>query len=101
MCQHLNLLVTGKTYGGNARARTGLGKTDRPGSQGGLRKRRVEDGALTPGRLTDWFTQPTPQLLRAAALSRLVVVVIVIVIVIVVVIVIMVETSQLERSPTN
>ncbi len=39
VCQHLSLLGDGKAAGGHARARTGLGKSDRPGSQGGLRKR--------------------------------------------------------------
>ncbi len=39
VCQHFSFLGSGKAAGGHARVRTGLGKTDRPGSQGGLRKR--------------------------------------------------------------
>jgi len=39
MNQHLNLLVYGKAAGGQARVRTTFGKSDRVGSQGGLRKR--------------------------------------------------------------
>ncbi len=39
VCQHLSFLGSGKAAGGHASVRTGLGKTDRPGSQGGLRKR--------------------------------------------------------------
>jgi hypothetical protein len=38
MGQHLNLRGVGKTTGVKARIRTGLGKSDRPGSQGGLQK---------------------------------------------------------------
>ena len=39
VCQHLSLTGVGKARGGKAKVRTGLGKTDRPGSQGGLRNR--------------------------------------------------------------
>ncbi len=39
MSQHLSFLGYGKAEGGHAKVRTGLGKSDRPGSQGGLRKR--------------------------------------------------------------
>ncbi len=41
VCQHLSFLGDGKAAGGHARVRTGLGKTDRPGSQGGLWKREL------------------------------------------------------------
>jgi hypothetical protein len=36
MRQHLRFPVGGKAAGGHARVRTGLGKTDRPGSKRGL-----------------------------------------------------------------
>jgi hypothetical protein len=39
MSQDLSFLDYGKAAGGYARVRTGFGKTDCPGSQGGLRKR--------------------------------------------------------------
>jgi hypothetical protein len=39
MSQHLSFLGAGKAAGGHARVRTLLGKSDRSGSQGGLRKR--------------------------------------------------------------
>ena len=39
MNQHLSLLVYGKAARGQARVRTTFGKSDRVGSQGGLRKR--------------------------------------------------------------
>ena len=38
VCQHLSFIGDRKTVGGKAKVRTGLGKSDRPGSQGGLRK---------------------------------------------------------------
>jgi hypothetical protein len=37
--QHLSFPGSGKAAGGHARVRTTLGKSDRVGSQGGLRKR--------------------------------------------------------------
>ncbi len=37
--QHLSFTVAGKAFGGQAKLRTGLGQSDRPGSQGGLWKR--------------------------------------------------------------
>jgi len=39
MSQHLSLLGFGKAAGGQAKVRTGLGKSDRPGSQEGLWRR--------------------------------------------------------------
>ena len=39
MGQHLSFTHSRKTTEGYAKVRTGLGKSDRPGSQGGLRKR--------------------------------------------------------------
>jgi len=39
MSQHLRFLLGGKAAGVQATVRTGLGKSDRPGSQGGLGKR--------------------------------------------------------------
>ena len=39
MSRHLSFLIYGKAVGGQAKVRTGLGKSDRPESQGGLRKR--------------------------------------------------------------
>ena len=39
MSQNLSFLGYGKAAGGYAKVRTGLGKSDRPGSQGGFGKR--------------------------------------------------------------
>ena len=50
MNQHLSFIDCGKAVGGNAKARTGLGKSDRPGSQGGLRKRGTMVGRANPLR---------------------------------------------------
>ena len=56
MRQHVSFPGSGKAAGGHARVRTGLGKSDRPGSKGGLRKRgpwRNEEPTPQPkGR--DW-----------------------------------------------
>jgi len=41
MIQHLSLTSERKAMRGKATVRTGFGKTDRPGSQGGLRKREI------------------------------------------------------------
>ena len=41
MGQHLNFTSDGKAVRVNATVRTGFGKTDCPGSQGGLRKREI------------------------------------------------------------
>ncbi len=41
MSQHLSFLDFGKAAGGQARVRTTFGKSDRVGSQGGLRKREL------------------------------------------------------------
>jgi hypothetical protein len=41
MSQHLSFTSKGKAVRGKATVRTGFGKTDRPGSQGGLRKREI------------------------------------------------------------
>jgi hypothetical protein len=41
MSQHLSLHESGKASEGKAKVRTGLGKSDRPGSQGGLWKREL------------------------------------------------------------
>ena len=41
MSQHLSLASCGKAVGVKAKVRTGFGKPDRPGSQGGLRKREL------------------------------------------------------------
>ena len=50
MSQHLSLLGDGQAAEGEAKARTGLGKTDRPGSSGGLGNRGLW-----------WNWEPTPQ----------------------------------------
>ncbi len=39
--QCLSFIYSGKAHEGKAKLRTGLGKSDRPGSQGGLRKREL------------------------------------------------------------
>ena len=41
MSQHLSLISDGKAARIKATVRTGFGKTDCPGSQGGLRKREI------------------------------------------------------------
>jgi hypothetical protein len=41
MSQHLNFTSEGKAVRVKATVRTGFGKTDYPGSQGGLRKREI------------------------------------------------------------
>jgi hypothetical protein len=41
MSLHLSLIDSGKAAGGQAKVRTTLGKSDRVGSQGGLRKREL------------------------------------------------------------
>jgi hypothetical protein len=41
MGQHLSLTSGGKAVRGKATVRTGFGKTDCPGSQGGLGKREI------------------------------------------------------------
>jgi hypothetical protein len=41
MDQHLSLASDGKAMRGKATVRTGFGKTDCPGLQGGLRKRKI------------------------------------------------------------
>jgi hypothetical protein len=41
MGQHLSFTFKGKTVRVKATVRTGFGKTDRPGSKGGLRKREI------------------------------------------------------------
>jgi hypothetical protein len=38
---HLSFTSNGKAVRGQATVRTGLGKSDRPGSQGGLKKREI------------------------------------------------------------
>jgi hypothetical protein len=41
MSQHFSFTSEGKAVRGKATVRTGFGKTDCPGSQGGLRKREI------------------------------------------------------------
>jgi hypothetical protein len=41
MSRHLSFIDPGKAAGGQAKIRTTLGKSDRVGSQGGLRKREL------------------------------------------------------------
>ena len=41
MAQHLNFTSNGKAVRVDATVRTGFGKSDCPGSQGGLRKREI------------------------------------------------------------
>jgi hypothetical protein len=41
MSQHFSFTFEGKAERGKATVRTGFGKSDCPGSQGGLRKREV------------------------------------------------------------
>ena len=50
MNQHLSFLAGGQAAEGQAKVRTGLGKSDRPGSQGGLWKRGLW-----------WNCEPTSQ----------------------------------------
>ena len=70
-CQRLSFLIYGKAVGGQARVRTGFGKSDRPGSQGGPGKRGEMDGAKR-ARTAETPKQPSSDLspARALALSR-------------------------------
>ena len=51
MNQHLSFIDCGKAVGGNAKVRTGLGKSDCPGSQGGLRKRGQWRDSSVPAKV--------------------------------------------------
>jgi hypothetical protein len=71
MNQHLSFIDSGKAAGGKARARTGLGKSDRPGSQGGLRKRGTMVGRANPLRYRKRVNgSNSPKVKRAVFLSR-------------------------------
>ena len=62
---------SGKAHEGKAKVRTGLGKTDRPGSQGGLWK-HGDYGSRTEGhRETDGLATVPYDYARATFLSRL------------------------------
>jgi hypothetical protein len=71
MNQHLSFIDSGKAAGGKARVRTGLGKSDRPGSQGGLRKRGTMVGRANPLRYRKRVNgSNSPKVKRAVFLSR-------------------------------
>jgi hypothetical protein len=71
MNQHLSFIDNGKAAGGKARVRTGLGKSDRPGSQGGLRKRGTMVGRANPLRYRKRVNgSNSPKVKRAVFLSR-------------------------------
>ena len=75
MSRHLSFLIYGKAVGGQVKVRTGLGKSDRPESQGGLRKRgpwwnyepaahteRVHVGNSPPVGCARRISIPTPKM---------------------------------------
>ena len=62
---------SGKANKGKAKIRTGLGKTDRPGSQGGLWKRGDYGSRTEAHRETDGFATVPYHYARATFLSRL------------------------------
>ena len=65
---HLSLLENGQVPDLQAKVRTGLGKSDRPGSQGGLRKRGY--GSRTEVHSESCETTTGPYGKRAEDLSR-------------------------------
>jgi len=69
--QCLSFIDSGKAHEGKAKLRTGLGKSDRPGSQGGLRKREllVELGTRRTTERVRVGNSP-PKVARAVLLSR-------------------------------
>ena len=72
MGQHLNFTSDGKAVRVKATVRTGFGKSDWPGSQGGLRKREIgrkEEPAVCIERVHVGHSPPNS--VRASILSRL------------------------------
>ena len=65
---HLSLLAHRQVADLQAKVRTGLGKTDRPGSQGGLRKRGYGSRTEVHGESRETTTGPYGK--RAEDLSR-------------------------------
>ena len=65
---HLSLLENGQVPDLQAKVRTGLGKSDRPGSQGGLRKRGYGSRTEVHGESRETTTGPYGK--RAEDLSR-------------------------------
>ena len=65
---HLSLLAHRQAADLQAKVRTGLGKTDRPGSQGGLRKRGYGSRTEVHGESRETTTGPYGK--RAEDLSR-------------------------------
>ena len=55
MSRHLSFTGYGKAAGGQAKVRTGLGKSDCPRSQGGLRKRDAGSGSHLPRSWKRWI----------------------------------------------
>ena len=64
MCQHLSFLNIRKTVGVHAKVKTGLGKSDCPGLQGGLWKHEYDDGQHGLRHIGDMLPYPK-MLLRA------------------------------------
>ena len=68
--EHLNSAAIGKVLCATAKVRTGFGKSDHPGSQGGLGK-RGQGGTVNPLRNRKGGAgNPPPKRRRAPALSR-------------------------------
>jgi hypothetical protein len=59
-CQRLSHALAGKAHGGKAKVRTGLGKSDRPGSQGGLGKRGHGGTGIPPRNRKGGDGNPPP-----------------------------------------
>jgi len=68
--QYLRLLIYGKAAGEQARLRTTFGKSDRVGSQGGLRKRGLWRRLTGTESGNAETAKPTPKVKRAVFLSR-------------------------------
>ena len=70
MSQHLSFPVFGKAAGGQAKVRTGLGKSDRPGSQGGLWKRGLNVVARHSSIPTFRKRVPSPDLVPTCSVNN-------------------------------
>ena len=71
MCQHLSYTVNWDGPQRKAEVRTGLGKSRRPGSQGGLWKRMRYGSRIEAHREIDGSATGPYDCMRAAFLSRL------------------------------
>jgi hypothetical protein len=68
--ERLSFAHLGKVSWGNAKVKTGIGKSDLPGLQGGLGKRDVGGNVNPPRNRKGEAGNPPPHRWRARALSR-------------------------------